>query len=88
MTVLITRTRSLYGQQQIHQAICANSKDAYIKLYEMALSWTCMDTCKRIPTSLKGFINFLNENCEETYSSRPTKRYYSGSYSLHWQEKA
>ena len=85
MPILITRTRSLYGQQQTHQAVCENAKDAYHKLYEMAKGWSCMDTSERIPKSLKGFINFLNENGEENYSSRPTKRYYSGGYSLHWK---
>ena len=86
MTILITRTRTQYGQQQTHEAVCDNSKDAYSKLYEMAQGWSCMNTTDRIPTSLKGFINFLNEHCEEQYSSKPTTRYYGGGWSLNWKK--
>lgn len=86
MTILITRTYTQYGKQYTDEAVCDNSKDAYNKLYEMAQRWSCMDTTDRIPTSLKGFINFLNERCEEKYSSKPTKRYYSGGWSLNWKK--
>ena len=86
MTILITRTRTQYGQKQTQESVCGNSKDAYNKLYEMAQGWSCMDTTDRIPTSLKGFINFLNERCEEGYSSKPTTRYYGGGYSLNWKK--
>ena len=86
MTILITRTRTQYGQQQTHEAVCDNSRDAYNKLYEATLGLSCMDTTDRIPTSLKGFIKFLNERCEETYSSKPTTRFYAGGWSLNWKK--
>jgi hypothetical protein len=86
MTVLITRTRTQYGQKQTHEAVCADSKQAYNMLYEMAQGWLCMETTARIPSSLKGFINFLNERCEESYSSKPTTRYSAGGYSLNWEK--